>query len=97
MIGKFLHTQKPHQFNIPFRYYDPAKEEMKQREERIKAELGINESKSWDSGKRIDLRGSFRRGMRVSSKSAGDAKRKSTTRLILLMVILFLIAYFVFK
>ncbi len=97
MIGKFFHTPKPHQFNIPYRYYDPAKEEMKQREERIKAELGISESKSWDSGQRINLRGSFRNAMRVSSKTASEDRSKSTTRLILLMIILSLIAYFVFK
>lgn len=57
----FLRTPKPQRFSFSARYYDPVKEEMKERTERIKAELKrdngeINEE--YDASSRI--RGSFK-------------------------------------
>jgi len=97
MIGKFFHTPRSRKFNITTRYYDPEKEEAKDREERIKAELGLNEKKGWDRNHRANLRGQFRRNMGGSSKSAEDARRKSNTRLIFLIIILTLAVYLILK
>lgn len=92
MIGKFFHTPKARRFNIPYRFYDPDKEAMQEREERIKKELGIGEKKAWDPNYRPNIRGQFRRSM--SSAGSGDAQKRSATRLILLIIILGVVFYF---
>lgn len=75
MIGRFFHTPKARQFNIPYRYYSPEKEEMQEREKQIKMELGMLEDKGWDPRRRTDLHGKFRQAMHVSTKSATDARK----------------------
>ena len=97
MIGKFFHTPKRRQFHIPYRYHDPEKEEMREREERIKMEMGIHEKKEYDENYRPNIRGQFRRGMGDASKTAQDARRRSNTRLIILIVILSLAVFLVLK
>lgn len=97
MIGKFFHTPRSRKFNITTRYYDPDKEELRDREERIKSELGLNEKKEWNPNHRANLRGQFRRTMGDHSKSAEDARRKSNTRLIILICILSLAVYLILK
>jgi hypothetical protein len=97
MIGKFFHVPKPRKFSIPYRYFDPDKEAMKEREERIKSELGLSEKKEWgDPAYRPNIHGQFRRSMK-SSKSMEDAKRKSSIRLVLLIIILSMIFYLLLK
>lgn len=96
MIGKFFHTPKARKFYIPYRYYDPQKEAMQERENRIRRELGLEEKKDWDPNYRPNIHGQFRRTMN-SSKTAEDSKRRSATRLVLLIVILGLIFYFLIK
>ncbi len=96
-MGNFFHTTKPRKFSIPYRYFDPEKEAMQEREERIKSELGLSEKKDWsDTNYRPNIRGQFRRSLK-SSKSVEDSKKKSATRLILLIVILCLIFYLLLK
>ena len=97
MIGRFFHTPKNKKFNIPYRFYDPDKEEMKGREERIKRELGIRGEKPIDENYHANLHGQFRRSMQDYSKSTADARRNSNIRLIILIVILFLIFILFFK
>ena len=97
MIGKFFHMPNHRQFNIPYRYYDPAKEEMQEREERIKMEMGIHEKKEFDENYRPNIRGQFRRAMGQSSKSNADARYKSNSRLITFIVVLAIAAYLIFK
>ena len=96
MIGKFFHTPKSKKFNIPYRYYNPDKEEMEAREQRIKRELGIHEEKEFDAGYRASLKGSFRNAMGDHSKSVQDARRRSNTRLIFLILILAFVFYLLF-
>lgn len=96
MIGKFFHTPKNKNFNIPFRYYNPEKEEMQARASRIKRELGIKEEKGPDGEYRATLKGSFRSNMGDFSKSASDARRRSNSRLIALILILTLVFYLLF-
>jgi phage-related protein len=96
MIGKFFHTPKPRGFSIPFRYYDSEKEAMQEREDRIRKELGLEERKDWDPDYRPNIRGQFRRSLK-SSKTVKDSKRRSATRLVVLIVILSLIFYFLLK
>ena len=97
MIGNFFHTPKAKHFYIPYRFYDPAKEEMEEREARIKAELGIKEEKTYDENYRPNIRGQFRVAMGRSSRSNADARYKSNTRLITLIIVLAIAAYLIFK
>ena len=70
---------------------------MKEREERIRSELGLSEKKEWgDTNYRPNIRGQFRRSMKASG-TAGDARKKSAIRLILLVVILSMIFYLLLK
>ncbi|MGE4587658.1 MAG: hypothetical protein AB7D05_09990 [Mangrovibacterium sp.] len=96
MFGKFFHTPKPRGFSIPYRYYDPNREAMQEREERIKRELGLEKPKAWDSNYHSRIKGQFRHSMK-SSKTAGDARRRSSIRLVMLIVILSLIFYLILK
>ncbi len=97
MIGKFFHTPNRKRFHIPFRYYDPEKEEMQEREERIKKELGIHEKKEFDENYRPNIRGQFRRVMGDTSKTAQEARKKSNNRLIILIIVLSLAVYLFLK
>ncbi len=56
----FLRTPKPQRFSFTSRYYDPLKEEMKERTERIKAELNRDKDNisTYDPSSRI--KGSFK-------------------------------------
>jgi hypothetical protein len=70
---------------------------MKEREERIKSELGLSEKKEWgDPHYRPNIRGQFRRSMKASG-TMEDARKKSAIRLILLIVILGMIFYLLLK
>jgi hypothetical protein len=97
MIGKMFHLPKNRRFNIPYRYYDPEKEEMKEREDRIKKELGIQENKEFDKNYRPNIRGQFRHAMGISSKTASEARSRSNGRLIMLIIVLSVAAYLFFK
>lgn len=97
MIGSFFHLPKHRRFSMPFRYYNPEKEEMQEREDRIKKELGIHEKKETGENYRPNIKGQFRRSMNHSSKSASDSRRRSNTRLLLLIVIISIAAYLLFK
>ena len=74
-------------------YYDAAKEAREERERRIKAELGIKEegdNKEYKSGiVRGSMSGNFNR-------PKAKVQRWTLVRLIVIGLILFLIAYFIF-
>ncbi len=96
MIGKFFHTPGAKQFGFRPRYYDPDKEDLDNRVERIKEEMGMAEKKA-DHGKpfRTSIKGQFRNpnGWQKSSTSARKAQNK---RLIYLVLILALVFYLFF-
>lgn len=71
---------------------------MNEREARIKKELGIEEEKKEiDENYRPGIKGQFRRGMGDMSKTVADERRKMNTRLIILLLILSLAFYLMFK
>jgi hypothetical protein len=96
MLGKFFHVPKPKGFNITTRYYDPEKEELEERVKAIKEEMGIVEEKSINANYRPNLKGKFRASMDQKSRSVSQARSKSNTRLIILILIFVTIAYFLF-
>jgi hypothetical protein len=69
---------------------------METREQRIKHELGIHEKKEFDASYRATLKGSFRNAAGGHAKSVEDARRKSNTRLIFLILILAFVFYLLF-
>ncbi len=97
MLGKFFHVPKPRKFEIPYQLYDPNKEAMKEREERIKSEPGFAEKKDWgDPGYRPNIRGQFRHSM-ASSKTMEDARKKPDVGLIFLIIILSMFVFLFLK
>jgi len=96
-MGSFFHTPKPKHFNFRPRFYDPDKEDLELREQKIKEELGIATDKKYDGKSHRDrIRGSFRNQGRTPSKTSEDARRAQNTRLILMIIIFALIFYLVF-
>lgn len=97
MIGKFFHTPGAKQFNIRPRFYDPDQEERDDREQRIKAELGILEEKKEDGRKfRPRIKGQFRNQDGWQAKSSDAGRKAQNRRLIYLIIILALIFYLFF-
>ena len=96
-MGSFFHTPKPKHFNFRPRFYDPDKEDLELREQKIKEELGIATEKKYDGTSHRDrIRGSFRNQGRTQSKTSEEARRAQNTRLILMIIIFALIFYLVF-
>ena len=85
----FFKTPKPRQFNYAPIFYDARKEALKEREQLIKQELGISDK----DVPRVSL---IKGRMRGYYKRTAQDKAKSSLRLIVIMVILLLIAYFLF-
>jgi hypothetical protein len=96
MIGKFFHTPGTKQFGFRPRYYDPDKEDLDNRIERIKEDMGMTEKKT-DNGKPFvsNIKGQFR-NPDAWQKSSPDARKAQNKRLIYLVIILGLIFFMFF-
>lgn len=93
---KFLPLPKSKQFKIVTRFYDPQKEAMKEREDRIKREMEQNEGtvSSYGAG----IKGKFRNsGKHVNSRTVAEARKKANMRLLYIMIVLFALLYFFLK
>ncbi|MEQ9591362.1 MAG: hypothetical protein RLN86_02130 [Cyclobacteriaceae bacterium] len=91
-LSVFTKAPSHQRFNYTPRYYDPKKEEMKEREARIRRELKLeNEEGPGDYKSRIS--GSFQ-AARKRSKKTGDSLNATLLRFgIVLFMVLFIIAY----
>ena len=77
-------------FNIEPRYWDPAKEERDERENRIKAELGMMD----ENGQYIpNVKGQMKRSLRHRNADMRQANKKSNIRLFIILVILLIVVY----
>lgn len=86
---KFFSTPRPKGFNYKPIYYSEQKEEMMEREARMKKELGL----STDNDLYVPtIKGQFQRARR---KNYGSY-RQSTLRVLLILAVLLLIAYYLF-
>lgn len=88
MIG-FFKIPKPRQFNYKPVFYDADKEELKEREQVIKQELGLAD----ENDPRVSIRNRIRR--EYSRKRNVGTSRKSSLRLIIIIMILMGIAYYI--
>lgn len=89
MAIKFFHTPKNKEFKFKPRYYDEQKEELDKRVEQIKKEMGISddETKPYVSKiKRGEMRGYLKKNV--------ERKRRSTLRLVIILLALLAIVYF---
>jgi len=89
MAIRFLHTPKNKQFSFKPRYYNEEKEELQKRIQKIKREMGVEDEdtqKPYSPHIKGQMRGYFRKNV--------EQKRKSTIRLIIILLILFAMVYF---
>ena len=96
MALKFFHLPRAKRFNVPYRFYDPDKEEREERERQIREEMGIFDTPDPNKPFKPNLKGQFRQSMGRASKSAEDTRRSSLWRLIILIITLSLVFYFFF-
>lgn len=85
----FFRARKPKGFNYKPIYYSEQKEEMKEREARIRKELGLTDA---DTPFVPNIKGRFR-SPRMNKYSQS---RQSTFRILIILAILILIAYYFF-
>lgn len=82
---KMFHLPRPKKFNYTPRYYDPEKERMEERRKELARERG-----EFVPGAGIS--GAFRQRL----KSKRSTERASNFRLILIIIVLLLLAYWLF-
>jgi hypothetical protein len=90
----FFHTPKAKRYNVNLRYWDPEKEEREARKRRSRAEAGVKEDGEY---KPYIPKGEFKRGLSTGKWSVNAQRRKSRTRLLLLLVILGLLLYLMMR
>ncbi len=95
---KFMHLPRAKQFTIGTRFYDPQKEAMKEREERIKRELEMESSEQSGVSYGANIKGKFRNASgNFHSKTIAEARRKSNMRLLYIVIILSALFYLLLK
>jgi hypothetical protein len=94
-MAKLFEVQKPRQFNIEPRYWDPAKEEREAREKRIRAEMGLSD----ENGNYVPYiaKGTFRQGLTRNKWGVKGSGKKSNTRLLVIVALLAMLFYFLLK
>jgi hypothetical protein len=90
MAISFIKLPRHKRFEYTPRYWDPEKEEREERVRQIKREMGI-EVPSY-TGQTTIRRGSFRQRQKQKVK----ATRASNIRLLVILAVLFIIAYLIF-
>lgn len=91
-MANFFEKPKHRVFNVRPVFWNPEKEERKEREKRVKSKLGLNED---DERYVPNIKGKFKAEMqdRMGVRQAG--RRNSTVRLFFILVILLLAAYYI--
>jgi hypothetical protein len=82
---------KPKEYKFRYIYYDPKKEAIKAREKKRKNDEELAEKGEYRPNIR---RGTFREMANSNSKTRNEMSRQSNVRLLIIIVLLFAIAYF---
>ena len=90
-LPRFIKLPSHKRFEYSPRYWDPEKEEFEERVRQIKKEMGIEVSR--DPNRTTIKRGSFRQ---VRQQTKLKATRSSNLRLVVILAVLFIIAYLIF-
>jgi hypothetical protein len=88
MISSFFKTRKAKQFNFQARYYDENKEELRERYERIKQEMGGQEFSS--AGRHVDFKSQWQ-----ARKKTSHFESKSNVRLLIIFGVLCALCYYI--
>lgn len=96
-LAPFFKLFKNKSFNYTPRYYDERKEELAKRIAQIKKEMGVTDdsekAKVIEKAYSVDIKGKMRSRFRPARRSES---RKSTIRLLLILLVLMAISYYVF-
>jgi len=92
MALRLFHTPKNKQFNFKPRYYDEQKEDLENRINQIKKEMDYSERQINEKAYATNIKGRIRGNIRKSRQ----ANKNSNFRLVIIIAILFLLAYFLF-
>lgn len=97
-IFSFYKTRRPHQFEHKPIYWDPHKEAMEERVQKIKKEMGLIEQ---DKDYKPSIKGTFIEGTSHLKKRAesGDSSRNRTYKngiLIIAVIILIMLGWYLF-
>ncbi|NOQ24770.1 MAG: hypothetical protein GQ564_05340 [Bacteroidales bacterium] len=90
MAIRLLYTPKSKRFNFKPRYYNEQKEDLENRVRSIKREMGVEDLKDSDKPYVPNIKGQ----MRGYFKKNIEQKKQSNVRLIVIMAILLVAAYF---
>src|SRR5690349_24836613 len=88
----FGRTPKHQKVTFEPRFYDPLKDEMKERENRIRQELENEKNKSVD-GYQTRIKGSFHSARKRSAATSSDLQASLIRIGVLLFFVVFIIAY----
>ena len=91
----FFQLKQPRKFNPRPIYYDEDKEMHDELVANAKKDLGIEEEKS-DKVYRPQIKGSFRGGDKISFNFKRREQKKSGTRLVVILALLFMLIYLFF-
>lgn len=94
---KFTNLPKSRSFNIVTRFYDPQKEAMKEREERIRKELEGHTDGTSEFHYGAGIKGSFRNASKINSKTVLEARKKSNKRILYILIALIALLYIFLK
>ena len=92
-LPSLVKKPKYQRFHVEPRYYDPIKEDIEFRTERIKSELGM-ESEELNTGYSSKITGSFRKNMKHAK--GGGVDQTMMLRLIILIVLVLFAGGFVY-
>jgi hypothetical protein len=92
---RFIKLPQHRKFNIEPIYYDPAKEERKERERNIRIELGLKPLEEEGEGQFRDrVRGKMSRRIKGHFEVTRNARKKSNLRLIIILIALMALFYY---
>ena len=93
-MAKFFHTPKPRQYDVKPRYWNPEKEDREARNRRINAEMGIKEDGEF---KPHIPKGEFRKGLTKGKWNAQTQRKKSNSRLLLLIALVAAMVWYMLR
>ena len=94
----FIKLPNHRRFNPQTIYYYESKYERKERERRIREELGLSPTDEEDAGNFEDrIRGRMRRRIKSSFEIAHSERRKSNIRLIIILIALMALFYYLLQ
>ncbi len=94
-LPSFFKSRQPKQFEFSPRYYNESKEAMKERKARIKAELDRENGKITEYNS-LHLRGALKQQWK-GNKNISSFSKKSNSRILIILAILFGLVYLVLK